>query len=116
MRTRSATHTGQPLWAVPYPQVLNDIPMVIARQMDGKDFAQLIIDHLAEMLDQARAPDAPALVMGIALHPCIVGQPYRLRLLCRALQAVAAARDAGQVWMTTPGAICRHAAQVSGMA
>ena len=32
MRTRSATHTGQPLWAVPYPQVLNDIPMVIARQ------------------------------------------------------------------------------------
>jgi peptidoglycan/xylan/chitin deacetylase (PgdA/CDA1 family) len=109
MRTRS----GQALWAVPYPQELNDIPMVIARQMDGKDFAQLIIDNLAEMLDQTRAPDAPALVMGIALHPYIVGQPYRLRHLRRALQAVAAARDAGQVWMTTPGAICRHAAQAS---
>ena len=107
MRTRG----GQPLWAVPYPQELNDIPMVIARQMDGKDFAQLIIDNLAEMLDQTRAPDAPALVMGIALHPYIVGQPYRLRHLRRALQAVAAARDAGQLWMTTPGAICRHAAQ-----
>jgi allantoinase len=113
MRTRSATASGQPLWAVPYPQELNDIPMVIARQMDGKDFAQLIIDNLAEMLDQTRAPDAPALVMGIALHPYIVGQPYRLRHLRRALQAVAAARDAGQVWMTTPGAICRHAAQAS---
>lgn len=115
MATRSATHTGQALWAVPYPQELNDIPMVIARQMDGKDFAQLITDNLAEMLDQTRAPDAPALVMGIALHPYIVGQPYRLRHLRRALQAVAAARDAGQVWMTTPGAICRHAAQVSGL-
>jgi peptidoglycan/xylan/chitin deacetylase (PgdA/CDA1 family) len=110
MRTRG----GQPLWAVPYPQELNDIPMVIARQMDGKDFAQLIIDNLAEMLDQTRAPDAPALVMGIALHPYIVGQPYRLRHLRRALQAVAAARDAGQVWMATPGAICRHAAQAAG--
>ena len=61
MRTRRATHAGQPLWAVPYPQELNDIPMVIARQMDGKDFAQLIIDNLAEMLDQTRAPDAPAI-------------------------------------------------------
>ena len=106
MRTRS----GQPLWAVPYPQELNDIPMVIARQMDGKDFAQLIVDQLDEMLDQVQGADSPALVMGIALHPYIVGQPYRLRHLRRALQRVAAARDAGQVWMTTPGAICEHVA------
>ena len=106
MRTRS----GQTLWSVPYPQELNDIPMVIARQMDGKDFAQLIKDQLAEMLDQTRDPTSPALVMGIALHPYIVGQPYRLRHLRHALQAVAAARDAGHVWVATPGAICTHAA------
>jgi peptidoglycan/xylan/chitin deacetylase (PgdA/CDA1 family) len=110
MRTRG----GQPLWAVPYPQELNDIPMVIARQMDGKDFAQMIVDQLDEMLDQTRDPQSPALVMGIALHPYIVGQPYRLRHLRRALEQVAAARDAGRVWMTTPGAIARHAAQVAG--
>ena len=108
MRTRS----GQPLWAVPYPQELNDIPMIVARQLDGKDFAQMIIDQLDEMLEQSKAPGSAPLVMGIALHPYIVGQPYRLRHLRRALQAVAAARDAGQVWMTTPGAICRHAAGV----
>ena len=111
MRTRSS----QPLWAVPYPQELNDIPMVITRQMDGKDFAQMIIDQLDEMLVQTAAPDAPALVMGIALHPYIVGQPYRLRHLRRALQHVAAARDAGQVWMTTPGAICRHAQTIAAL-
>jgi allantoinase len=110
MRTRG----GQTLWSVPYPQELNDIPMVIARQMDGKDFAQMIVDQLEEMLDQTRDPQSAPLVMGIALHPYIVGQPYRLRHLRRALQQVAAARDAGRVWMTTPGAIARHAAQVAG--
>ncbi len=108
------TRSGRPLWAVPYPQELNDIPMVIARQMDGKDFAQMIVDQLDEMLAQTHAPDAPPLVMGIALHPYIVGQPYRLRHLRRALQHVAAARDAGRVWMATPGAIFRHALQAAG--
>ena len=38
MRTRG----GQRLWAVPYPQELNDIPMIVARQMDAKDFAQMV--------------------------------------------------------------------------
>jgi allantoinase len=106
MRTRG----GQPLWAVPYPQELNDIPMIVARQMDGKDFAQLIIDQCDEMLDQSRTQP---LVMGIALHPYLVGQPYRLRHLRRALEHVAAARDRGDVWFATPGAICRH---VQGLA
>jgi hypothetical protein len=72
----------------------------------------MIVDQLHEMLDQTRDPASPALVMGLALHPYIVGQPYRLRHLRAALQQVAAARDAGQVWVTTPGAICEHAATV----
>jgi allantoinase len=105
MRTRG----GGPLWSVPYPQELNDIPMIVARQMDAKDFAQVIVDNLDEMLDQTHAATAPALVMGIALHPYIVGQPYRLRHLRRALERVAAARDDGRVWMATPGAVWRHA-------
>ena len=102
---RMTTRGGTALWAVPYPQELNDIPMIMARQMDAKDFAQLIIDQLDEMQEQARVQP---LVMGIALHPYIVGQPYRLRHLRHALQRVAAARDGGGVWMTTPGAICEH--------
>jgi allantoinase len=107
MRTRS----GKPLWAVPYPQELNDIPMIVHRQMDGKDFAQIIIDQTDEMIEQSKAPGSAPLVMGIALHPYIVGQPYRLRHLRRALQHIKSARDSGQVWMTTPGAIFRHAVQ-----
>lgn len=102
MKTRNGS-----LWSIPYSQEVNDIPMIVARQMDGKDFAQLIIDQFDEMLEQsARQP----LVLGIALHPYLVGQPYRLRHLRRALEHIAAARDAGQTWITTPGAICGHVA------
>lgn len=104
MRTRS----GKDFWSVPYPQELNDIPMIVARQMDGKDFAQMIVDNFDEMLRQARRQP---LVMGIALHPYIVGQPYRLLHLRRALERIARARDENQIWMTTPGAICDHAAR-----
>ena len=99
------TRSGQRLWSVPYPQELNDIPMIIARQLDGKDFAQMIVDNFDEMLQQSTAQP---LVMGIALHPYLVGQPYRLRHLRRALEHVARARDAGSVWFTTPGALCAH--------
>lgn len=101
MRTRS----GGTLWSVPYPQELNDIPMIVARQMDGKDFAQMIVDQFDEMLEQTqRGDDAPALVMGLALHPYLVGQPYRLRHLRRALQHIVGRTDS-EVWVTTPGAI-----------
>lgn len=101
MRTRS----GKAFWSIPYPQELNDIPMIVARQMDGKDFAQIIIDNFDEMLQQCTQQP---LVMGIALHPYLVGQPYRLRHLRRALSHIAAERDRGNVWVTTPGAICTH--------
>jgi peptidoglycan/xylan/chitin deacetylase (PgdA/CDA1 family) len=99
---RFATRSGRPLWSIPYPQELNDVPMIVARQMDGRDFADMIIDNFDEMLAQSvRQP----LVMGIALHPYLVGQPYRLRHLRRALRHILAA---GAVWFTTPGAICNY--------
>jgi len=99
----------QPVWmrtdhgrllSVPYPQELNDIPMIVARKIEGPAFAQMIIDHFDEMLAQSTGEP---LIMGIALHPYIVGQPHRLRHLRRALQHICKARDT--VWLTTPGAI-----------
>ena len=83
MRTRS----GKALWDVPYSQELNDIPMIIHRQIDGEDFAQMIIDQTDDMIEQSFATNAASLVMGIALHPYIVGQPCRLRPLRRALHS-----------------------------
>ncbi|GAC1606022.1 MAG: polysaccharide deacetylase family protein [Ramlibacter sp.] len=106
--TLMQTRAG-PLWSVPYPQELNDIPMIMGRLMDGKDFAQMIVDQFDEMLEQSRAQ---SLVMGIALHPYLVGQPYRLRHLRLALQHIARHRNtdgSGDVWLTTPGAIAQAA-------
>jgi len=124
--------THGPLWSIPYPQELNDIPMIVGRKMDGRDFADMIIDQFNEMREQLARPrrrqahggativdestaqasagavQPQALVMGIALHPYLVGQPYRLRHLRRALRHIAAARDDGDVWLTTPGAIAQH--------
>jgi allantoinase len=100
------TRNGK-LWSIPYPQELNDIPMIVARQMDGRDFADLIVDNCDEMLEQSKAQP---LVMGIALHPYIVGQPYRLRHLRRALQHITKAK---QIWITTPGRICDFVEQES---
>jgi len=101
------TTQSVPIWSIPYPQELNDIPMIIHRQMSSDDFSQMIIDQFDEMLDQTRSPNAPqSLVMGIALHPYIVGQPYRLKHLRRALQYIARSRQ--DIWLTTPGEICSH--------
>ncbi len=108
--TRLRTRDGKSLWSVPYPQELNDIPMIVGRQMDAKDFAQMIIDNFDEMLEQSTQQP---LVMGIALHPYLIGQPYRLRHLRRALAHIASARDRGDVWLSTPGEICRHVETLS---
>ena len=101
MRTRG----GGKLLSVPYPQELNDIPAIVARKIEAAGFADMIIDQFDEMLAQsARQP----LVMGVALHPYIVGQPFRLRQLRRALAHIAARRD--DIWLCRAGDIAAHAA------
>ncbi|WP_342235842.1 polysaccharide deacetylase family protein [Inquilinus sp. OTU3971] len=108
-------HDDQPVWmrtrggrilSVPYPQELNDIPAIVARKMNADAFADMVIGQFDEMLEQQG--HGQALVMGVALHPYIVGQPYRLRQLRRALAHIAARRS--EVWITTAGAIAAHAA------
>ncbi|MBW4481905.1 MAG: polysaccharide deacetylase family protein [Tildeniella torsiva UHER 1998/13D] len=106
----------QPIWfntrqgrilSVPYPQEINDIPAIAVRRVSAKDFAEMIIDNFDEMLEQSHQQP---LVYGIALHPYIVGQPFRLRHLRRALQHIAnvASNQPNRVWLTHPGAIAAH--------
>jgi allantoinase len=101
MRTRD----GGRLLSVPYPQEINDIPAIVARRMEADAFADMIVDNFEEM--RAQAEQQP-LVMGIALHPYIVGQPFRLRHLRRALAHIAASRD--EIWLCRAGEIATHAA------
>ena len=84
-----------PLLSIPYPQEIKDILAIVARKEDAATFADMIIDNFDEMRMQSQGQ---SLVMGIALHPYIIGQPFRLRQLRRALEHIAQHRDA--IWIT----------------
>lgn len=108
-------HDDQPVWmktrkgrilSVPYPQELNDIPQIVARKREGADFADMIVDAFDVM--QGECVKRP-LVMGIALHPYLVGWPHRFKHLARALDEIVRKADE-RVWFTTAGAIAAHAA------
>jgi peptidoglycan/xylan/chitin deacetylase (PgdA/CDA1 family) len=103
MRTRAGK-----LLAIPYPQEVNDIPSIVGRKDGAAYFADMIVDDFEERRRQIA--DGQPQVMGIALHPYLVGQPYRLRHLRRALAHIQA-RQRG-VWITTAGGIFDH---VSGL-
>lgn len=100
MRTRAGR-----LLAIPYPQEVNDIPALVARKDGAEQFAAMIVADFEERLRQV-ARDGQPQVMGIALHPYLVGQPYRLRALRGALERIVAERDT--VWITTAGGILDH--------
>ena len=97
-----------PLLAVPYPQEINDSSSIIGRYVSAAEFAGMMIDQFEEMLEQSRAQP---LVMGIALHSHISGQPFRLRHLRRALRHIAD-RSRGH-WLTSAGAIAAHIEQLA---
>jgi allantoinase len=102
MKTRSG-----PLMSVPYPLEINDSPQLLVRRHTAVQFEEMIIEQFEEMLDQC---EQQPLVCGIALHTMVVGQPYRLRALRRALQHIVNHPKRDKVWFTRPGAIYDHCA------
>lgn len=101
------TTRAGPLLAMPYPVEINDAPAMLTRHHTAADFTGMIVDQFDEMLRQsAQQP----LVCAISLHTPIVGQPFRLAQLRRALQHIRTQADNGQVWFTRPGEIAKHVA------
>jgi peptidoglycan/xylan/chitin deacetylase (PgdA/CDA1 family) len=98
-----ATRNGGRVLSIPYPQELNDIPSIVGRKDSGGQFATMISETFEEMLAQS---STQSLVMGIALHPYLVGQPHRLRPLRRALQTIVLKRD--DIWITRAGEIAAY--------
>jgi peptidoglycan/xylan/chitin deacetylase (PgdA/CDA1 family) len=106
------TCDDQPVWArtrsgrillMPYPIETNDNRALVWYRYSSQEFADMLVDTYDEMREQAVAQP---LVMPVSLHPFVVGRPYRLRQLRRALAHIASDRAA--VWITRPGDICRH--------
>ena len=102
----------QPIWlktrggrilSIPYSQEINDSAAIIGRFVSANEFADMVIDQVDEMLEQSVAQP---LVFGLAIHANIVGQPFRLRQLRRALRHLAGLSD--RIWITRAGDIAAH--------
>jgi peptidoglycan/xylan/chitin deacetylase (PgdA/CDA1 family) len=94
--------TGSVL-AMPYPIELNDQPAVVYRGNTGADYAEMLVDNFDELL---RSSKDTSLVFAISIHTFVVGQPYRLARLRRALQHMLSHRD--DIWVAMPKDIAAH--------
>lgn len=88
--------------SLPYSIEVNDIPLFVGKNLSGEDFYQLVMDQFETLYDAA---SGGGLVMSLALHPFIVGQPFRLKYLDKILAKIAAASD---VWLTTSDEIADY--------
>jgi allantoinase len=83
------------LYSIPYSIELNDMPLFNAPSISIADFQQRICDAFDVLYDEgARCPR----VMGIALHPFLIGTPHRIRYLDKALQYIG---EHDKVWFAT---------------
>jgi peptidoglycan/xylan/chitin deacetylase (PgdA/CDA1 family) len=102
------THDDQPhpltvpgMISVPYTVELNDL-LLFGKGLTGPDFVQMVVDAY----EQLHADSATSgRVMAIALHPFVIGQPFRHKYLDQALAYLAAQPDA---WLTTSDEIATH--------
>jgi len=101
--TRLATRHGD-LLSVPYSQEINDIPAIVQRKQEADTFAGMIRAAVEQLLSEC---DRRPLVLGIALHPYIMGQAHRVPALARVLTELREANDP-RIWWTTAGDIAAH--------
>jgi peptidoglycan/xylan/chitin deacetylase (PgdA/CDA1 family) len=101
--TRLTTDYGE-LLSIPYSQEINDIPAIIARKQEAETFASMIRDNVEQLLSEC---DRRPLVLGIALHPYIMGQAHRVPALARVLTELRTANDP-RIWWTTAGDIATY--------
>ncbi|NYJ03640.1 peptidoglycan/xylan/chitin deacetylase (PgdA/CDA1 family) [Nocardioides thalensis] len=87
--------------SIPYSVELNDLGIFSLKGQTGREFEQMVIDHLNQLMT-----DVPTgRVMGLALHPFIIGQPARAKYLDRALHYITSQTG---VWLTTSDQIESH--------
>jgi allantoinase len=87
------------MFSIPYCMEINDIPLFIRKGYTGEQYFRSVVDQFDTLYaDSAKQPR----VMGIPLHPMIVGQPLRIKYLQRALAHM---KKHDRVWFATGGEI-----------
>ncbi|WP_028924318.1 polysaccharide deacetylase family protein [Pseudonocardia acaciae] len=90
--------------SVPYTVELNDLGIFMSKALTGPEFLQMFTDQLDQLHADASRADSGR-VMALALHPFVIGQPFRAKYLDLALDY--AAEHPG-VWLTTSDDIAKH--------
>jgi peptidoglycan/xylan/chitin deacetylase (PgdA/CDA1 family) len=75
------------LYAIPYSLELNDMPLFNMPSIDIADFHRRICETFDVLYEEGGRNGR---VMGIALHPFLIGVPHRIRYLDKALAHIAA--------------------------
>jgi allantoinase len=83
------------LYSIPYSVELNDMPLFNVPSIDIHDFHRRICESFDVLYEEGeRIPR----VMGIALHPFLIGVPHRIRYLDSALKYIS---SHSRVWFAT---------------
>jgi peptidoglycan/xylan/chitin deacetylase (PgdA/CDA1 family) len=83
------------MFGIPYCMEINDIPSFIRKGYTGEQYFRSVIDQFEQLYaDSQKQPR----VMGIPLHPMIIGQPLRIKYLERALAEM---KKHDGVWFAT---------------
>ena len=83
------------LYSIPYSIELNDMPLFNIPSISVQDFERRIRDAFDVLYDEGATN---ARVLGIALHPFLIGSPHRIKYLDSALSYIA---GHDKVWFAT---------------
>jgi peptidoglycan/xylan/chitin deacetylase (PgdA/CDA1 family) len=89
------------LISLPYSVELNDL-LLFTRGVTGPEFVQIVKDQYEQLRAES---EQSGRVMALALHPFVIGQPFRHKYLDQALEYLAAQPD---IWLATSDDIAEH--------
>jgi peptidoglycan/xylan/chitin deacetylase (PgdA/CDA1 family) len=80
---------------VPYSIEVNDISLFVGHSMTGPEFEQLLVDQFEQLYEESAESGR---VMAVAIHPFVIGQPFRAKYLARALDTILSRHE---IWTPT---------------
>ncbi|GAA5063404.1 polysaccharide deacetylase family protein [Nocardia callitridis] len=87
--------------SVPYAIELNDLA-IFGKPTTGPEFVRMVRDQYEQLNSES---EQSGRVMALALHPFVIGQPFRAKYLAEALAFLAEQPD---IWLTTSDEIAEH--------
>jgi allantoinase len=80
------------LISVPYSGEVNDIPAFVIHNHTAREFREMLVGQFEQLYEEGGR------VMGVGIHPFLVGQPFRAREFSAALGEIVGREG---VWLTT---------------